>query len=405
MATATVTDRFTAVPKTRDMIGVGVPAAAIPTYNALADHANNKTGECWPMMETLARILGRTVKTIQRHLRLLEEAGLVEILERRRDGKGRFLGFRFKLPHLARAAARIKERREKNQAAYELRKKERQEARETHDRRRAAGRPSRSKAANSSSGHSPAGSSGHSQEARRERAQERRRGYEWLFDEAPEKGADVVREQAFVPAPDPSPSPMSAGHQSPLAPLIGKTNSEITLPPNPREGAKGRPSFEEELTTTISPLTGETQTREPPAVEVGTEDEDAVRGAFPGTTSRPPADIAVPTHVPFGNEGAVDNQLQPGNAAWALVAYAAAEIHGDLDVRELSITGSTLEGSTLRVELRDAPIIGWSGLRRREVGRTADRTRSRHGEDLRSLWREISGDPEAVLDLGGGAER
>ncbi len=54
MATATVTDRFTAVPKTRDLIGAGVPAAAIPTYNALADHANNKTGECWPMMETLA---------------------------------------------------------------------------------------------------------------------------------------------------------------------------------------------------------------------------------------------------------------------------------------------------------------------------------------------------------------
>ncbi len=233
MATATVTDRFTAVPKTRDLIGAGVPAAAIPTYNALADHANNTTGECWPMMETLARILGRTAKTIQRHLRLLEEAGLVVVLERRRDGKGRYLGFKFRLPHLARAAARIRERREKNRAAYELKKKERQEANEARSQRRASVRPDGRTAGEASSGHSPGRSSGHSpEEAREVRAQERRRGYEWLFGEGPDKRPS----QAITGASDaPSPS-MSGGHQSPLGPIEGQTNSVITSPQPPRGG-------------------------------------------------------------------------------------------------------------------------------------------------------------------------
>ncbi|MDP9485888.1 MAG: hypothetical protein M3Q49_08920, partial [Actinomycetota bacterium] len=293
---------------------------------------------------------------------------------RRRDGKGRFLGFRFKLPHLARAAARIKERRERNQAAYELRKKKRQEAREARDRRRAAGRPSRSKAANSSSEHFPAGSSGHSpEEARQERAQERRRGYEWLFDPAPEPGSS----QAVTGASDtPSPS-MSAGHQSPLGSNKGQTNSEITSPPNPPRRAEDRRLIEEDLATTNAQPAGEA-----PPQELPVNIEAQVRGSE-GVVGDPPL----------------------GHAAWSLIVSAAAEIREDLDPGELSITSARLEGSTLSVELRDAPIVEWSGLRRREMGRLADRTRRRYGEDLCKLWREISGDPEAVLELGGGTER
>ncbi len=370
MATATVTDRWTAVPKTRDLIGAGVPAAAIPTYNALADHANSMTGECWPMMETLARILGRTAKTIQRHLRILEEAGLVETLERRRDGRGRFLGFRFRLPHLARAAARIQERRERNRAAYELKKKERREANEARRRRRAEGR----NAGEVSSGHAPGRSSGHTpSEARQERAQERRRGYAWLFDAEPEpKPSEAVTGASSAPSP-----PMSAGHQSPLGPNKGQTSSGITSPPNPPRGAEARRPIEEDPATTEDQPAGEAQPHELP-----TDVEARLQGS----------------------EGAI-RELPPEHAAWSRVVSAAAEIREDVDPRELSITAVRLEGSTLTVELRDAPIIEWSGLRRREVGRVADRARRRYGEDLRALWRKISGDPEAVLNLGGGTER
>ena len=68
--------KFTRIPKVRDLIQAGVPAEAIPTYCALTDYAHNKTGLCWPKMETLAKTLGRSVRTVQRHLHLLKELGL-----------------------------------------------------------------------------------------------------------------------------------------------------------------------------------------------------------------------------------------------------------------------------------------------------------------------------------------
>ena len=70
--------RFTRIPKTSELISAGVPTEVIPTYCALADYTNNKTGLCWPKMETLAATLGRSVRTIQRHLHLLRERGLIE---------------------------------------------------------------------------------------------------------------------------------------------------------------------------------------------------------------------------------------------------------------------------------------------------------------------------------------
>ncbi len=36
--------KFTRIPKMRDLMEAGVPAEAIPTYCALTDYANNKTG-------------------------------------------------------------------------------------------------------------------------------------------------------------------------------------------------------------------------------------------------------------------------------------------------------------------------------------------------------------------------
>jgi DNA-binding transcriptional ArsR family regulator len=91
--------KFTRIPKVCDLIEAGVPAEAIPTYCALTDYANNKTGICWPKMETLAKTLGRSVRTVQRHLHLLKERGLIEFLERRRN-KGRFSSYLYRVLHI-----------------------------------------------------------------------------------------------------------------------------------------------------------------------------------------------------------------------------------------------------------------------------------------------------------------
>jgi DNA-binding transcriptional ArsR family regulator len=93
--------KFTRIPKVRDLIEAGVPAEAIPTYCALTDYANNKTGLCWPKMETLAKTLGRSVRTVQRHLHLLKERGLIEFVERRRLS-GRYSSYLYRVLHIMR---------------------------------------------------------------------------------------------------------------------------------------------------------------------------------------------------------------------------------------------------------------------------------------------------------------
>jgi DNA-binding transcriptional ArsR family regulator len=93
--------KFTRIPKVRDLMEAGVPAEAIPTYCALTDYANNKTGLCWPKMETLANTLGRSFRTVQRHLHLLKELGLVEFVERRRL-RGRYSSYVYRVLHIMR---------------------------------------------------------------------------------------------------------------------------------------------------------------------------------------------------------------------------------------------------------------------------------------------------------------
>jgi len=92
--------KFTRIPKIPELVAQGVPTEVIPTYCALADHSNNKTGLCWPKMETLAAILNRSIRTIQRHLHLLSELGLIEFVERRRH-KGRFSSYLYRILFIA----------------------------------------------------------------------------------------------------------------------------------------------------------------------------------------------------------------------------------------------------------------------------------------------------------------
>jgi len=93
--------RFTRIPKVEALVLAGVPIEAIPTYCALSDYANNKSGLCWPKMETLAKTLGRSVRTVQRHLHLLKELGLIEFVERQRNS-GRFSSYLYRVLHIVR---------------------------------------------------------------------------------------------------------------------------------------------------------------------------------------------------------------------------------------------------------------------------------------------------------------
>jgi DNA-binding transcriptional ArsR family regulator len=147
-----VKPKFTRIPKINQLIYAGVPTEAIPTYCALSDYASNKTGLCWPKMQTLANTLGRSVRTVQRHLHILKEKGLIQFVERRRN-RGRYSSYLYKVLHAAttghrRPLASILKRRTKPRLSKKTPKNE--EYDQTEHRRR--------------------------QEARR------KEGYEWLFE-------------------------------------------------------------------------------------------------------------------------------------------------------------------------------------------------------------------------------
>jgi DNA-binding transcriptional ArsR family regulator len=93
--------KFTRIPKVQELTYSGVPTEVIPTYCALSDYAHNKNGLCWPKMETLAKTLGRSVRTVQRHLHLLKELGLIEFVERRRQ-RGKFSSYLYRVLHIVR---------------------------------------------------------------------------------------------------------------------------------------------------------------------------------------------------------------------------------------------------------------------------------------------------------------
>jgi predicted transcriptional regulator len=143
--------KFTRIPKVPDLISCGIPAEVIPTYCALTDYSNNRTGECYPKMETLAKTLKRSVRTIQRHLHLLRERGVIEFVERRRN-RGRFSSYLYRVVHIVRTTGHG--RRVGSRSLYRERTKRLLNSQKSTE----------------------------SKEQRRQReAKRRREGYEWLF--------------------------------------------------------------------------------------------------------------------------------------------------------------------------------------------------------------------------------
>jgi predicted transcriptional regulator len=145
--------RFTRIPKAHELISAGVPTEVIPTYCALADYSNNKSGLCWPKMETLASTLNRSVRTIQRHLHVLKSRGLVEFVERRRN-RGRYSSYLYRVIHIVRTTTGHG-RRVEGRSLYRERTKRLSNYQKSTE----------------------------SKEERRQReAKRRREGYEWLFE-------------------------------------------------------------------------------------------------------------------------------------------------------------------------------------------------------------------------------
>jgi DNA-binding transcriptional ArsR family regulator len=194
-----VRSRFTRIPKVHDLILAGVPTEVIPTYAALADYSGNRTGLAWPRMESLARRLRRSPRTIQRHVKLLTELGLVEIVERTRDRRGRFGAYVYRLVHIVAATARGRtsrsERRARGRGGSTKRPTTGHEGRVASNKgktKRHEGPPLPPKK-DPKDGYwsffgeepSPAIQEQHqkqTKERRLEEANRRRRGFEWLFE-------------------------------------------------------------------------------------------------------------------------------------------------------------------------------------------------------------------------------
>jgi DNA-binding transcriptional ArsR family regulator len=166
--------KFTRIPKVEALVLAGVPTEAIPTYCALSDYANNKSGLCWPKMETLAKTLGRSVRTVQRHLHLLKECGLIEFVERRRQ-KGRFSSYLYKVIHIVCTTTGHGRRAVRGDPIYRRTKR--------------SVTPPNSPPMEGygwlfSRGEEPTGEEEHKKERTKRRSresQERKEGYEWLF--------------------------------------------------------------------------------------------------------------------------------------------------------------------------------------------------------------------------------
>jgi DNA-binding transcriptional ArsR family regulator len=144
--------KFTRMPKTQELIEAGVPTYAICTLCILSDHANSKSGLCWPSMNRLARILGCSVRTVQRHLHVLKDKGLLEFVERRRN-RGRYSSYLYRVLHIVRTTGHG--RRVGGRFLYTERTKDTLNSAKPQESR---------------------------EERRQREAKRRREGYEWLFE-------------------------------------------------------------------------------------------------------------------------------------------------------------------------------------------------------------------------------
>ncbi|MDN5697231.1 MAG: helix-turn-helix domain-containing protein [Rubrobacter sp.] len=143
LAANTLSGRYTELPKTYELVfQLGIRPELIYTYAALSDFANNKTGECYPQMRTIAGLLGRSVRTVQRHLHELQDFGLIEFAQRLRDDSGRYRGYLYRILHTSRIAERRKAKRQEKQEAERRKGIEKAQRKQRRSKKQATGHES-----------------------------------------------------------------------------------------------------------------------------------------------------------------------------------------------------------------------------------------------------------------------
>lgn len=81
--------KFTRIPKIEVFVKAGVPSYTYGTFVAIADHMDNKKHTCFPSQKRLAELLNLSIRQIRRHIKILREAGLLEVIRQHRH-RGRF---------------------------------------------------------------------------------------------------------------------------------------------------------------------------------------------------------------------------------------------------------------------------------------------------------------------------
>ena len=64
-------------PVPNELLDFDLPAGAVAVYIYLLRHANRKTNQCHPSEATIAKRLHLSRNTVAKHVRLLEERGLI----------------------------------------------------------------------------------------------------------------------------------------------------------------------------------------------------------------------------------------------------------------------------------------------------------------------------------------
>jgi hypothetical protein len=89
-----INQRFTRIPKQADLVPqlreAGIGLHVLPTYLCVLDHADNETGRAWMSINRIASILGVCRRTVERHMKLLCNAGLILRNYQQRGKRGRY---------------------------------------------------------------------------------------------------------------------------------------------------------------------------------------------------------------------------------------------------------------------------------------------------------------------------
>ena len=64
-------------PVPNELLQLGLPAGAVAVYIYLLCHADRRTNQCHPSEATMAKVLHLSRNTVAKHVRLLEEYGLI----------------------------------------------------------------------------------------------------------------------------------------------------------------------------------------------------------------------------------------------------------------------------------------------------------------------------------------